>query len=315
VNVLGIDIGGTRIKGGVVDAHGKLVRESAVPTPGDLSGFRNALSELRSSLVGGNAMGGVGIGCKGILDSETSQVLALPGTLHFLEGLRLAELGGFSTNVPVRADNDARAAMAGEMAWGAAQGRRDALMLTLGTGVGGAVVANGKLLRGAGSVAGHLGHMTIDADGPLCICGNRGCLETQFSAHAIEGQAMALVHRGCRSLLTERYRHRLHELTCRAVFECAAEGDDAARLIRDTAIRRLGSGIAGLLHILDPEVVIVGGQIAEAGEALFEPLRREIRWRTECLLRRAVPLVPPGVVDKSGVIGAASLVFGASLEA
>jgi glucokinase len=118
-----------------------------------------------------------------------------------------------------------------------------------------------------------------------------------------------VVHRGCDSLLTERFRDNPAALTCEAVFRAAADGDPLARHIVDRAARILGAGIAGLLHVFDPEIVVLGGQIAEAGEPLFEPIRKEARWRTRRLLRREVPIVPSQVVDHAGIVGAAALIL------
>jgi len=293
MTVLGIDIGGTRIKAGLVDENGAVVEHRSVDTPLTLDAFRESLVRLVGEFRRGRPAA-AGIGCKGIVEFESTRVLALPGDMHYLEGHRLSELAGL--DVPARADNDARVAMAGEMMWGAARRRRNALLLTLGTGVGGAILAEGALVRGAGGVAGHLGHMTIEPEGPVCCCGNRGCLETIFSARAIEADA---------------FRAGLgREVTCEAVFRRAGEGDVVAREIRDRAVGALAAGLAGLLHIFDPEVVILSGQIAEAGEDLFRPLARELERRTQCLLRRQVPLVGPGCQDRSGVAGAAALVSG-----
>src|SRR5262249_22468417 len=151
---------------------------------------------------------GVGVGCKGIINPESTQVETLPGTLHYLQGLRLSDLVGLPLDVPVFADNDARVALAGEVVWGAARGRTDVVMLTLGMGVGGAVLVNGNLLRGHAGVAGHLGHIVVEPEGAPCFCGSRGCLETVFSARAIEGDAWAAVHRGCASSLTRLFREQ-----------------------------------------------------------------------------------------------------------
>ncbi len=308
MRVLGIDIGGTEIKAGIVDGNGRVLEARSVPTPADLGAFQAALREA----AGFDAqVEGAGIGCKGVINPRTTRVEIMPGTVHFLEGTCLAELVRplLGREVPVAADNDARVAMAGEMVWGAARGRADALMLTLGTGVGGAAVVNGGLLRGQTGAAGHLGHVTIDADGPLCICGNHGCLETCFSAKAIEAEAFRVIHFGCESRLTEWFRERPREVTCQAVFEAAAEGDGAARRIVERAIHRLSAALAGLLHIFDPEVVIVGGRIAAAGEALFDPLRREVAWRTRVMMAREVPVVRAQIADHTGVVGAAALVM------
>ena len=312
MTALGVDIGGTRIKAGIVDGNGKVLRHNATPTPVDLEGFTAALHGLIGELAcdTGDFIG-VGIGCKGIIDPLTTRVEVLPGTCWFLEGVVLSELvfPSLPRPLPISADNDARVAMAGEMVWGAARGHSHALMLTLGTGVGGALVAGGKLVRGAGGVAGHLGHIVVDPEGPVCMCGNRGCLETQFSALSIEAEAFDIVHRQVSSKLTDRYRNDPLRITCKAVFDAAAEGDEVAMRIRDRAIAKLGAALAGMLFAFDPGVAIVGGQIAESGPCLFEPLREEVWRRTRRYLRREVPIVPPQVTDKSGVVGGAALVF------
>jgi glucokinase len=308
--VLGIDIGATQIKAGMVDEKGAILASRTIPTPGDPDTFTPALQEAISWLL--QAMGmpaGVGIGCKGIINPDSTRIEILPGTLHFLEGTRLTDVVGLPLDVPVFADNDARVAMAGEMVWGAARNVQNALMFTLGTGVGGAVVANGQLLRGQSGVAGHLGHITIECEGQVCICGNRGCLETVFSAHAIEGEAWAAVHRGVDSSLTRLFREQPQLATCRTIFGAAAEGDNLARTIVHKSIRRMGAALAGLLHVFDPEVVIIGGHVADAGADLLDPLREETWSRSRGLLGRDVPIVEQQVADKSGIVGAAGLVL------
>jgi glucokinase len=306
--VLGIDIGGTQIRAGMVDAEGAILASRTIPTPNDIDVFVPHLHDAIEWLVGATALpAGVGVGCKGIINPENTMVEILPGSLHFLEGLRLSDLVGMPLDVPVFADNDARVAMAGEMVWGAAKGLQDALMLTLGMGVGGAVLANGKLLRGHSGVAGHLGHITVDPDGAVCVCGNRGCLETVFSARAIEGEAWAAVHRGCSSVLTRLFREQPQLATCRTIFQAASEGDDLAKAIVSRAIHKLAGAVAGLLHVFDPEVAIIGGQVADAGAELLVPLQEEVWSRSRRLLGRDVPLVEQQVADKSGIVGAAGL--------
>jgi glucokinase len=206
--------------------------------------------------------------------------------------------------VPIAADNDARVALAGEVAWGAARKCRNVVMLTLGTGVGGGVVADGRVLRGATGAAGHIGHLTVDPFGVLCICGNRGCLETVFSARTIESEAFAAIHRGTESRLLA---HGDKLPSCAEVFELARQGDAVASDIIRKATVVLGGAIAGLAFVFDPELIILGGQISEAGDVLLGPLRAEVRWRTQGLLRREIPIVRSALVDPSGVLGAAAL--------
>jgi glucokinase len=308
--VLGIDIGGNQIKAGMVDELGAILASRTVETPPDLEGFIPSLQDAIRWLLEATALpAGVGVGCKGIINPDSTMVEVLPGSLHYLEGLRLSDLVGLPVDVPVFADNDARVALAGEMVWGAAKGYENVVMLTLGTGVGGAVIANGQLLRGHAGVAGHLGHLTVDPDGPICSCGNRGCLETVFSARAIEGEAWSAVHRGCPSTLTRLFREQPQLATCRTIFQAAAEGDELSQSIIEKAIHALAAAIAGLLHVFDPEVVILGGQMVDAGAELLTPLREEVWARSRGLLGREVPLLEQLVSDKSGIVNAAGLVM------
>ena len=313
-NVLGLDIGGTEIKAALVNSKGDIITSHRASTPATLPAFQETIRTLAAKLrLSEVSIRGAGIGCKGIIDPHTTEVLALPGDLNYLEGRRLSEMVGpfVPAPCPVAADNDARVALIGEHVWGAAKGRQNAIMLTLGTGVGGAVLADGKIMRGTGGVAGHLGHVTVDPNGALCICGNRGCLETVFSARAIEAEAFAAIHRGVRTMLQDMGSPP----GCGDIFECARKGDEVARIIIERTTLVLGGAIAGLVHVLDPEIVILGGQISCAGDFLLGPIQREVDRRTRYLLRRKVPIVKAQIAEPSGVVGAAALAIEAALSA
>lgn len=308
--VLGIDIGGAQVRAGMVDENGAILASRTIATPSDLDSFLPQLHEAVAWLLEAVSVpAGVGIGCKGIINPDSTMVEILPGTLHFLEGMRLADIVGLPLDVPVFADNAARVALAAEMVWGAAREKQDVMMLTLGAGVGGAVLVGGRMLKGHGGVAGHLGHLTVEPEGSLCSCGNRGCLETVFSARAIEGEAWSAVHRGCSSTLTRLFREQPQLASCRTVFQAASEGDELAGAIVGKAIGRLGAAVAGLLHVFDSEIVILGGQVADAGAELLEPLQQEVWSRSRRLLGREVEMVAQQVADKSGIVGAAGLVM------
>lgn len=310
MNYLGIDIGGTRIKAGFVSDNGEILDRRAVSTPTEPESFVSTLKNVVAELVEANNLPtAIGIGSKGVVNPATKRVVTQPGTFQFLEEIEFSSI--FDSILPretsLAIDNDARVALVGEAIWGAARNRQNVILLTLGTGVGGAVMAEGEILRGMNGVAGHLGHMTVVPNGKICICGNRGCLETVFSARAIEAAAFDAILRGCDSQLTNNFAENLPKITCEAVFKTAAGGDAIAKLIVSDAIEHLAIVIAGLLNTLDPEIVIIGGQIAEAGAALFEPLKEEIRWRAHGFVRREVPLVLPEVKDTSGIVGAGGL--------
>jgi glucokinase len=304
---LGFDLGGTQIKAGLVDRSGRVIASRKGATPSNVGLFRTMLEALATELMNESpeAITGAGFASKGIIDPGSTRVIANPGPTVFLEGHTLASLvsNALPSLCAIAGDNDARAALAGEVKWGAAKGCADALMFTLGTGVGGGVLAGGRIVRGAGGIAGHLGHVSVDPWGADCICGGRGCIETMFSARAIESAADEVVHRGVDSALRES---PTRPPTCEHVFALAQQGDAVARHIVDRAITALGAAIAGLAHALDPEVIIVGGQIAEAGDFLFVKLREELDWRTVKFLRRKIPIVPAQVKD--AIAGAAALV-------
>ena len=295
--ILGVDIGDTEIRAGLVSESGELIRAARVPMPNSLARFGYEMRALIGPLAVA-APRGIGIGCKGLVNPQDTQVESPPGALSYLEGRYLAEF--LPANLPIYCDNDARAALAGEVAWGAAHGRGNALLFTLGASIGGAVLADGRILRGATGVAGHLGHYTVDPLGPLCACGNTGCLETYFSARAIESEAAALVHRGAASPWAANPK-------CEEVFRAAAAGDASAHWIVDRAIRCLEGAIAGLAMAFDPEIVILGGPIAAAGDVLLVPLASAVASRTRLMLRRVLPVVRSQLGDATGVIGAAAL--------
>ncbi len=293
--LLGLDIGGTQIKAARVDPEGRVLARASIATPASLAEFTSKVPALVAA-VADESVTAAGIGCKGLIDPSTTVVQVSPGPVSYLEGLSLTEVSGIRQ--PAIADNDARVALAGEVVWGAARGLRNALMFTLGTGVGGGILSDGRIVRGATGVAGHLGHVTVDPDGVPCICGNRGCLETLFSARAIEAAAYSATHRSLATALR-------HAPSCAAVFEAAEAGDGVAAHIVSRATFLLGSAIAGLALALDPEAIILGGNIAGAGPMLWEPLRREIGERVRVMLPRGVEIRRSQVED--GVVGAAAL--------
>jgi glucokinase len=299
--VLGIDIGGTQIKAGLVSDEGTVLRAEKVATPGTLADFDLALRGVAGRLLDGVAsIAGVGIGCKGVIHPSDTTVITSPGPIRYLDGHKLSSF--FPEGTRVVADNDARVALAGEIVWGAAKGCTNALMLTLGTGVGGGILADGRILRGAAGIAGHLGHYTVERDGQLCICGNRGCVETIFSARSIESEAAAVLHRAAKTSMPQG-------ATCQQVFEHAKAGDPAASMIIDGGISKLAGAVAGMFLMFDPQVMIIGGQIAQAGDQIFVPLREQVYARTRDFLMREIPIVGSQVADSTGVLGAAALLL------
>jgi len=301
---IGVDIGGTGIKAGIVGRSGELFETAHEPSPRTISGLRDFIhSIVKRAKV---PVLGIGVGCKGIIDANSTCVKSSPGDLCFLEGRLLSEVIG-AGDVLVCAENDARVALIGEVLWGSARGKRNVVMLTLGTGVGGAVLVDGAILHGANGAAGHLGHTTIDPRGGLCICGNYGCLETRFSSRAIESDYWAHLHRAAPAKLSISSTGEVPNPE--AIFRAAAEGDECARYVVDRALEYLGAALVSFLHTFDPEIFILGGNIAAAGPQLIAPIQDKIARRTKTLLGREVPIVFQKLVGYGGVAGAAGLVF------
>jgi glucokinase len=301
-HALGVDIGGTAVKAAVVSSAGELGEKFQAPSPRSVTELQEFFhSSVQKTHV---PLCGVGIACKGIIDAETSRINRLPGDLHFLEGSVLSEFVG--KDMSVRADNDARAALVAEILWGAARGKRNVVLLTLGTGVGGAAMVDGVILHGAAGIAGHFGHMTVDPHGPLCMCGNHGCLETFFSSRAIESEYFAHQHRAASTTLPATSGQ---VQSTEAIFQAAAAGDESAQSVLERAFDYLGALVVSLLHGFDPEVLILGGNIAQAGEQVLGPVRAAITENGCGMLGREVPVVLQSAVGYGGVLGAAGLVF------
>jgi glucokinase len=301
---IGVDLGGTAIKAAFVGLHGDLRESFREETPRSASAVRDFIRYVHKRAKA--PVLGIGVGCKGVIDAATTRVNRLPGDLNFLEGILLRELAAVD-DLPVCADNDARTALVGEVLWGAARGRRNVLLLTLGTGVGAAALVDGAIVRGASGAACHLGHVTVDLRGGLCICGNHGCLETCFSSRAIESAYFAHIHRASPTRLAVDDDGRVP--TTEAIFQAGEAGDPSARRVLALAFEFLTAALASFLHVFDPELVILGGNIAAAGPGLLAPLQEEVARRTHVLLGREVPIGLQDKVGYGGVAGAAGLVF------
>ena len=301
---IGIDIGGTTIKGAIVGIRGDLLENFREPSPRNAAALRDFVhSVLKRAKM---PLQGIGIGCKGVIDTASSRVKSLPGDLQFLEGQLLSDVVE-AGDLTVCAENDARTALIAEVLWGAARGRRNVVLLTLGTGVGGAALVDGVIIRGDGGAAGHLGQVTLDLRGGLCICGNYGCLETHFSSRAIESDYAAHLYGAAPAKLSLDSTGQTPNTE--AIFRAAAAGDESARHVLDCAFEYLAAAIVSFLHIFDPEIFILGGNIAAAGPQLLTPIQDKVARRTKIVLGREVPIVFQKATGYGGVAGAAGLVF------
>lgn len=290
MSALGIDLGGTQIKAAVVNARGEVLRREARPTYDTDLDARGWAETVRTLANDWGADLPLGLSAPGLAAPNRRSIAFLPKRLHGLEGLDWTQFLGRSRLVPVM--NDGHASLRGEAWIGAARGLRHAILLTIGTGVGGAILADGRLLRGHLGRAGHLGHTCLNVDGAPSIAGTPGALECWIGNDTIR----------------ERSQNQFastHELIA-----AVRSGDHLASDVWQKSIRALACAVTSFINILDPEAVIIGGGIATAGDALFAPLRAELNhleWRPG---GHAVRLLPAALGEWAGAIGAAREAMG-----
>ena len=306
--VLGIDIGGTKLAAGVVDAGGTILARGEMPTLAAEGPERvlDRIVRLAKDVLGtlGVSAGSIqriGIGCAGPVDRQAGLILNppnLPGWTRVPLVQRIEKALGH----PAVLENDANAAALGEFRYGAGRGASSLVYLTVSTGIGSGIILNGKIWHGVKDSAGEVGHMTLLPDGPICGCGNRGCLEALASGPSIARRARE-------ALATER-PSRLREagdFTAADVARLAQEGDTIAAEVWDETVRYLGLGVAAIVTILAPECVVIGGGVTQAGDFLFERLRREVRRRVKLVAVESVPILPAALGPDVGMLGAAAV--------
>lgn len=312
--IIGVDLGGTNIVCGAMPEDGS--REIAMrsqPTYAEQGADTVvdrmvqmiedviALTSAETGAVREDFIG-VGVGAPGPLDRERGVVIVAPN-LGWHE-FPLRDAIAQQVGLPVTLDNDANCATVGEWWVGAAKGGRNVVGLTIGTGIGGGLILDGKLYHGSSDVAGEIGHTTIDSTGRRCKCGNYGCLEAYTSGPAIAERAREALAGDLNSMLPGMVQGRLERITAQTVYDASRLGDMIAReVVRDTA-RFLGAGIANLLNIFNPDVVVVAGGVTAAGDALFEPLRAEVRRRAFRPAVEACRIVAGSLPGSAGVVGA-----------
>ena len=312
--IIGVDLGGTNIVVGAMSADGsRQFAMHSTPTiseggAGDVVGRMVQMVEatitetLAETGANREDILGVGIGSPGPLNREQGLVIFTPnlGWRDFPLRQKISD----AVQLPCSLDNDANCATYGEWWIGAARGANNVVGITIGTGIGGGLIIDGKLYHGASDVAGEIGHMTIDQTGRRCNCGNYGCLEAYASGPNIAERAREALRAGDESTLPDLVGGDLERITAATVYEAAQQGDVVAReVVRDTA-RFLGTGLANLLNVFNPDVVVVAGGVTQAGDALFEPLRNEVRRRAFKPAVMACRIVPGELPGTAGVVGA-----------
>ena len=317
--VIGVDLGGTNIVVGVLPidgGDGNVLALKSEPTDAErgakyvVDKIVLLIEEARAEVVAeyGGArtdFAGLGIGAPGPLNRKTGTVIQSPnlGWRNF----PLRDLISNAVNLPAVLDNDANCATYGEWWLGAGRNVDTLIGLTLGTGIGGGIVLHGEIFHGVSDAAGEIGHMTIEANGRKCPCGNYGCLEAYASGPAIARRAIEGLESGAESLLTDLVGGKLENITAATVYEAVVHGDPYANdVMRETA-KFLGAGVANVINIFNPDMIVISGGVTKAGDHLFVPLRAEVRRRAFKSALDACQITAAQLPGTAGVIGAAGV--------
>jgi glucokinase len=309
MHAIGIDIGGTKIAGALVSPDGTIVRESRVPTPAtDPDAIADAVVALIQELSDGVEVVAAGVAAAGFVDASRSNIVYAPNLSWRNEPFK-AKLDA-KLDIPVFIDNDANAAGWAEYRFGAGRGYRHMVMLTIGTGVGGAIITDGRLLRGGFGVAAELGHIRHIPNGRLCGCGRHGCIEQYGSGTALLRSAVELANSGTEkgARLAELMVEKGGELTGVEVYQAITEQDPGAlELLRELGVA-MGKTIATIAAVLDPEIVVIGGGVSAAGDLLLDPIREGFLSSLSAKgFRPELQIEVAQFVNDAGVVGAADL--------
>ncbi len=297
---IGIDLGGTNLRVALVSEDGEIVRKIRRPTSENVV---DAISESIKEMPFDH-IEGIGLGTSGLIGRRAGRSDVSPN-LAASEGTHIVrELAG-RFRVPVYAENDANAAALGEKVGGAGRGFENFVLLTLGTGIGGGIIHQGRLLE----VSAEIGHMSINSDGEKCHCGNIGCLENYASARAMISKAVGMLEKGTESLLKECCKGSIYKLTPEDIYRAALDGDTLSREILRDAGKYLGVGLANIINIMSPEAIILAGGLIGAWNIYVQEAIKEASRRAFKELADSVKILPSSLGDNAGVVGAASLVF------
>lgn len=310
---ISVDFGGTQIRAARFGADLQLEARVAGPTAaheGPDAVLARIEAAIREVYPEDGDVAALGVASPGPLDSRRGVVLFAANLPGWVDVPLRDHLAG-STGLPTFVGNDANLAALGEHRFGAGQGQQDLVYLTVSTGIGGGIISCGRLFEGGGGLGGEVGHIVVEAEGPACRCGARGCVEALASGPAIARAARAAVSAGRKSLLLDRVGGSLERISAREVSAAARDGDALAREVLDRAGFYIGIALTTLMVLLNPSLFIIGGSVARAGPLLFEPIRRTVRTRAPEPYWRGVPILPAALGDDAGLMGALALALDA----
>lgn len=314
---IGIDVGGTNVKIALVDDNGEIIYSNSVPTYAKMgyeytvNNIKQAIKDLmKETNTTPSDIEGIGFDFPGQVDCKTGVVKLAPNIPGWVN-VPIAQMIEDEFHIPTRIDNDVRCAALGELKFGAGRGCENFICITVGTGIGSGIVINGKVVRGATNAAGELGHIKLQMNGgPICGCGDTGCLEAFASGPAIVAMAQEYIKGGKSTKFREMAAVEGGEITPYMVAKAAEEGDPVAKRIFEIVGEYIGIGLTSVINLLNPERVIIGGGVAESGELLLGPIRKTIKERAMVVAGNAVEIVPAQLGNSAGVIGASMLIEG-----
>lgn len=312
---IGIDVGGTNVKIALVDKSGKIIYSNSVPTYAKMgyeytvNNIKQAIKDLmKETNTTSKDIDGIGFDFPGQVDYKTGVVKLAPNIPGWVN-VPIAQMIEEEFHIPTRIDNDVRCAALGEMKFGAGQGCENFVCITVGTGIGSGLVVNGQLVRGASNAAGEIGHIKLQMkDGLICGCGDTGCLEAYASGPSIVAMAQDYIKGGKSTKFREMAAAEGGEITPYMVAKAAEAGDPVAKRIFEIVGEYIGIGLTSVINLLNPEKVIIGGGVAEAGDLLLDPIRKTIKERAMVVAGSAVEIVPAQLGNSAGVIGASMLI-------
>jgi len=307
---IGIDVGGTKVLGGVVDEAGKVLTTARKDTPRQGgSALTQTIADVAKELLEQHSVASVGVSAAGFVSSDRKTMLATPNIADW-NGVDLDNQLTKLIGLPVVIENDANAAAWGEAKFGAGKNQDHMMMLTVGTGIGGGIVVNGALYRGAFGIAAEFGHMRVVPEGHICGCGARGCFEQYASGNALLRHAREAINASpeiARNLLS-RGDGTVAGLTGQAITDAARDGDPVALAAFNTTGQWLGAGIASLAVLLDPACVVIGGGVIDAGEILLKPTRESLERNMPFAGKHPYPqIIAAQLGNEAGLFGVADL--------
>lgn len=310
----GIDIGGTNIKFGLFDKTGKIVHKGQKPTlvekgPQPLMHLITNIGESLMLIAAEEELNikHLGVGSPGAVDHKTGKVIGPCPNIQGWTGMEIGNILRERLNIPVYVDNEVNGMALGEYYYGAARGAKSVLCVTIGTGIGGAIIIDGKVLQGDTSSAGELGHMSIKYDGPKCACGNNGCLEMYCSSKFMIRRVKTILNNKMTDIFKEILDSNLENLTIKKLFSAANKNDGVALQVIEEAAGFLGIGLAGIINIINPQIVVLGGGITDGGAGFVEIVEKTIKELSFSSAVQKIKVVKAELGNDAGFIGAGLL--------